>query len=62
MKHVTIVSILWSIFVMCVIVACSTMRAAHEGPPFDSKGRWSAKARMPIQISEVTVAAANNKI
>jgi N-acetylneuraminic acid mutarotase len=62
MKHVTNVSILWSIFVMCVIVACSTMRTPHEGPSSDSKGRWSAKTPMPTQISEVTVAAANNKI
>jgi hypothetical protein len=63
MKRVTIVSIVSSILVTFVIVACSMMTTtSQQSPSSDSTGRWSAKTPMPIQISEVTVAAANNKI
>jgi hypothetical protein len=57
MKRVTIIATLCSIAVTFVIVGCSTTTTSQQGPSSDSKGRWSAKAPMPIQISENAVAA-----
>src|SRR6185369_15932344 len=47
---------------LALCLACST--DAPSGPARDipASGAWSAKAPMPIEISENTVATANNKI
>ena len=62
MKRLSSLSILCVICVLALIVACSMEATSPQSRSSDAKGVWSAKAPLPIQISENTVAAANNKI
>ena len=53
---------LCGVLALSLIAACSMESTSPQNRSTDSKGTWSAKTPMPIQIGEVTVAAANNKI
>ncbi len=61
MKRRSSLSMFGLLFVLSVIVACSAVGTSSRSRS-DSKGTWSAKSPMPIQISENAVAAAGNKI
>ena len=62
MKSIPSGSITWMFLALAVFAACSMESTSPQSRATDSKGTWSAKAPLPIQISENTVAAASNKI
>ena len=51
-----------AVLLLCILPACSMESAPTSNRATSSQGSWSRKAPMPIEISENTVAAVNNKI
>ena len=51
-----------SLAILYLLPACSMESASTLSQSTSSQGSWSRKAPLPIQISENSVAAVNNKI
>ena len=62
MKRIATLSSLCAVSLLCLVVACSMDAPPRPGQSATPQGGWSAKAPLPIKISESAVAAAGGKI